>query len=100
MTSLKLPRRKFLHLAAGAAALPALQSVANAQAYPSRPVTIIDAFAPGGNTDFAARIVGQHMSRTLGQQFIVENVAGAGGTTGSIRVKRAKSNGYTILMGT
>ena len=88
-----------MHLAAGAAALPAVSRFAWAQAYPSRPVTIIDAFAPGGNTDLAARIVGQHMSRTLGQQFIVENVAGAGGTIGSIRAMRAKPDGYTIQVG-
>src|SRR3954470_13379487 len=92
-------RRRFLHLAAGAAALPALTDLARAQAYPTRPVTIIDAFAPGGNTDFAARIVGQHMSRTLGQQFIVENIAGAGGTIGSARAMRAKPDGYTIQVG-
>jgi tripartite-type tricarboxylate transporter receptor subunit TctC len=96
---MKLPRRKFLHLAAGTAALPAVSRIARAQAYPTRPVTIIDAFAPGGNTDLAARIVGQHMSRTLGQQFIVENVAGAGGTIGSIRAMRAKPDGYTIQVG-
>src|SRR5262249_5723844 len=96
---MKLPRRRFLHLAAAAAALPAVSRVARAQAYPARPVTIIDAFAPGGNTDFAARIVGQHMSRTLRQQFIVENVAGAGGTTGPIRAMRAKPDGYTIQVG-
>ena len=96
---MKLPRRHFLHLAVGAAALPAASRVAKAQAYPARPVTIIDAFAPGGNTDLAARIVGQHMSRTLGQQFIVENVAGAGGTIGSIRAMRAKPDGYTIQVG-
>jgi len=96
---MKLPRRKFLHLAAGTAALSAVSRIARAQAYPTRPVTIIDAFAPGGNTDLAARIVGQHMSRTLGQQFIVENVAGAGGTIGSIRAMRAKPDGYTIQVG-
>jgi tripartite-type tricarboxylate transporter receptor subunit TctC len=64
-----LPRRKFLHLAVGAAAVPVAAHVSQAQAYPARPVTIIDAFAAGGNTDFAARIVGLHMSRTLGQQW-------------------------------
>ena len=96
---MKLPRRQFLHLAAGATALPVFSRIARAQAYPSRTVALVVPFAAGGTTDFAARIVGEHMSRTLGQQFIVENVAGAGGTTGSIRVKRAKSDGYTILMG-
>jgi tripartite-type tricarboxylate transporter receptor subunit TctC len=95
----KLPRRKFLHLAAGAAALPAVSRIARAQAYPTRTVTMIVPFAAGGTTDVVARIVSEHMSRTLGQQFIVENVPGAGGTIGSIRVMRAKADGYTILMG-
>jgi tripartite-type tricarboxylate transporter receptor subunit TctC len=96
---MKLPRRNFLHLAAGAAALPAVSRIAWAQAYPTRPVTIIVPFAAGGGTDVSARIVGDYMSRTLGQQFIIENVPGAGGTTGSIRAMRAKADGYTILMG-
>jgi tripartite-type tricarboxylate transporter receptor subunit TctC len=72
---------------------------ATAQVYPSRPVTIIVAFAAGGPTDVVARIVGQNMSRTLGQQVIVENVLGAGGTTGSTRAMRASPDGYTIEMG-
>src|SRR5206468_9491963 len=97
--AVKLPRRNFLHLAAGAAALPAVSRITWAQAYPARPVTIIVPFAAGGGTDVSARIVGDYMSRTLGQQFIIENVAGAGGTTGSIRAMRAKADGYTILMG-
>src|SRR5436190_21108484 len=99
MKNLKLSRRRFLHLAGGAAPFVAVSHIAWAQAYPSRTVTMIVPFAAGGSTDVAARIVGQHMSRTLGQQFIVENVPGAGGTTGSIRVMRAKSDGYAILMG-
>jgi hypothetical protein len=94
-----LPRRRFLHLAAGAAALPAVPRIARAQAYPSRTVTMVVPFAAGGTPDVVARIVGEHMSRTLGQQFIAENVPGGGGTTGSTRVMRAKSDGYTILMG-
>src|SRR5215471_12824425 len=94
-----LPRRKFLHAVAGAAALPVLSRSAMAQAYPIRPVTIIVPFAPGGGTDFAARIVGEHMSRTLGQQLVIENFPGAGGTTGSARAARATSDGYTIEMG-
>src|SRR5262245_41650273 len=94
-----LPRRNFLHLAAGAAALPAVSRFAFAQAYPTRPVTMVVPFAAGGTTDFAARAVSEHMSHTLGKQFIVENVPGAGGTIGSIRVMRAKADGYTILMG-
>jgi tripartite-type tricarboxylate transporter receptor subunit TctC len=96
---MKLLRRKFLHLAAGAAALPAVSRIARAQAYPTRPVTIVVPFAAGGATDVGARVVGEHMSRTLGQQLIVENVPGAGGTTGSIRAMRANPDGYTILMG-
>src|SRR5262249_61357758 len=80
-----LPRRNFLHLAAGAAALPAVSRVAWAQAYPTRPVTIIVPFAAGGGTDVSARIVGDYMSRTLGQPFIIENVPGAGRTNGSLR---------------
>jgi putative tricarboxylic transport membrane protein len=96
---MKLPRRDFLHLAAGAAALPALSRFAFAQAYPSRPVTMIVPFAPGGGTDVAARIVGEQMARTLGQQIVIQNIAGAGGTTGSTRAMRADADGYTILMG-
>jgi tripartite-type tricarboxylate transporter receptor subunit TctC len=96
---MKLPRRQFLHLAAGATALPAVSRFAWAQAYPSRTVTLVVPFGAGGGTDVAARIAAEHMSRTLGQQVIIENVAGAGGTTGSIRALRAKPDGYTILMG-
>src|SRR5262249_49706419 len=78
---MKLPRRNFLHLAAGASALPAVSRIVMAQAYPTRPVTIIVPFAAGGGSDVSARIAGEFMSRTLGQQFIIENVVGAGGTT-------------------
>jgi len=97
---MKLPqRRQFLHLAAGAAALSALPRIARAQAYPTRPITIVVPFAAGGGTDVAARVVGEHMSRILGQRMVVENVPGAGGTTGSTRAMRAASDGYTIAMG-
>jgi tripartite-type tricarboxylate transporter receptor subunit TctC len=96
---MKLPRRQFLHLAAGAAALPVASRIARAQAYPSRPVTIVVPFAAGAATDLAARIIAEHMSGMLGQRFIVENVTGAGGTTGAIRVMRARPDGQTILMG-
>src|SRR5262245_19385836 len=99
MTIVKLPRRKFLHLAAGATVLPALSHVARAQAYPSRPITLIVPFAPGGANDVFARIVAEHMSRTLGQTIVIENVPGAGGTAGSIRNMRANPNGYTIQIG-
>ena len=92
-------RGQFLHLAAGAATLPIIPRRARAQNYPTRPGTIIDAFAPGSTTDAVARIVGQHMSRTLGQQVLVENVPGAGGIIGSTRVMRAKPDGYTIQVG-
>src|SRR5207302_9580435 len=96
---MKLPRRKFLHLAAGAAALPTVSRIARAQAYPARTITLIVPFPPGGSTDVAVRIVADHSSRTRGQQVIVQNVSGAGGTTGSIRAMRADPDGYTILMG-
>jgi tripartite-type tricarboxylate transporter receptor subunit TctC len=97
---MKLPhRRHFLHLAAGATALPAVSRIARAQTYPARSVTMIVPFAAGGPTDVAARVVGEHMSRTLGQQFVVENVVGAGGTVGSLRTMRANPDGYTIQMG-
>jgi putative tricarboxylic transport membrane protein len=96
---MKLWRRQFLHLATGAAALPAVSRIARAQAYPARTITLIVPFPPGGSTDVAARIVADHMSRTLGQQLVVQNVSGAGGTTGSTRAMRAEPDGYTILMG-
>jgi tripartite-type tricarboxylate transporter receptor subunit TctC len=81
------------------AALAVTATSAAAQNYPTRPVTVIVPFAAGGPTDIIARIVGEHFSRTLGQQFIVENVAGAGGTTGITRGAQAKADGYTIMMG-
>jgi tripartite-type tricarboxylate transporter receptor subunit TctC len=97
---MKLPhRREFLHLIAGAAALPVVPRIARAQSYPTRPITMIVPFAPGGGTDVAARIVGEHMARTLGQHIVIQNIAGAGGTTGSTRAMRADPDGYTILMG-
>jgi tripartite-type tricarboxylate transporter receptor subunit TctC len=96
---MKLPRRNFLRLAAGAASLPVASRIAIAQAYPTRPVTMIVPFAPGGATDVAGRIVGDYLSRTLGQQFVIENVAGAGGTTGTTRTMRASPDGYTIQVG-
>ena len=96
---MKIRRRQFLHLAAGVVALPAVSRIAWAQTYPTRPVTIVVPFAPGGTTDVVARIVGEHLSRRLGQQFVIENVAGAGGTTGTIRTMRASPDGYTIQIG-
>jgi tripartite-type tricarboxylate transporter receptor subunit TctC len=82
-----------------AAALALAATSASAQNYPTRPVTIVVPFAAGGPTDIIARIVGDYFSRTLGQQFVVENVAGAGGTTGITRLAQAKPDGYTIGMG-
>jgi tripartite-type tricarboxylate transporter receptor subunit TctC len=96
---MKLHRRTFLRLAAGTAALPAVSQIARAQAYPTRPVTVIVPFAPGGATDVAGRIVGEYLSQALRQQFVIENVAGAGGTTGTTRVMRANPDGYTIQVG-
>ena len=97
---MKLPhRRRFLRLAAGAAVLSAVSQMATAQMYPSRPITIIVPFPAGGGTDVTARIVSEHMSRALGQQIIIENIVGAGGTTGSTRAMRANPDGYTIEMG-
>jgi tripartite-type tricarboxylate transporter receptor subunit TctC len=88
-----------LHLAAALAAVFAIAGSATAQVYPSRPITLIVPFAPGGPTDVTSRIVGEHMSRTLGQQLVIENVAGAGGTIGSTRAMRSTPDGYTIQMG-
>lgn len=92
-------RRRFLQFAASAASFTVAPRPAAAQTYPSRPVTMIVPFAAGGPSDVAARIIGQHMSRTLGQQFVIENVLGAGGTVGSTRAMRANPDGYTIQMG-
>ena len=94
-----MKRRAVLTFAIAAAALAAAPQIVQAQAYPTRPVTLIVPFPPGGSTDVAARIVADHMSRTLGQQVVIQNVSGAGGTTGSTRAMRADPDGYTILMG-
>jgi len=95
-----LPRRKFLHLAAGAAALPVLHHVARAQAYPTRPVRIIAAFAAGGGVDITARLIGQWLSDRLGASFVTENRAGAGGNIGTEAVVNAPADGYTLLLAT
>ncbi|MGB9365648.1 MAG: tripartite tricarboxylate transporter substrate-binding protein [Xanthobacteraceae bacterium] len=92
-------RRRFLHFAAATAALPALPQRAAAQAYPNRAITCIVPFPPGAATDVCCRIACDHMSRTLGQQLIIQNVSGAGGTVGSARAMRSEADGYTILMG-
>src|SRR5882757_7932106 len=95
---MKLLRRQFLHLAAGAAALPAAARVARAQAYPTRPVHLIVGYAAGGPNDTTARLVGQSLSERLGQQFIIENRTGAGGNIGTEVVVRAPADGYTLLL--
>jgi tripartite-type tricarboxylate transporter receptor subunit TctC len=97
---MKLPRRKFLHLATGAAALPAVSRSAWAQAYPTRPVRIIVGFAPGGATDIMARLVGQWLSERLGQQFVIENRPGAGSNIATEVVVNAPPDGYTLLVTT
>jgi tripartite-type tricarboxylate transporter receptor subunit TctC len=89
--------RKLLAIAAASLAISA--PAAQAQAWPTRPITMVVPFAAGGPTDVVARIVGEHMSRTLGQQIVVENVTGAGGTTGITRAKQATPDGYSIAMG-
>ena len=95
---MKLPhRRQFLHLAAGAAALPFLSSSAGAQSYPTRPVRAVVAFAPGGTTDTFARVMAQKLTDQFGKQFYVENIAGATGNIGTAQVAKAPPDGYTIL---
>jgi tripartite-type tricarboxylate transporter receptor subunit TctC len=95
---MKLPRRTFLHLAAGAGALPALWSVASAQTYPTRPVRIVVPYAAGSSTDIIARLIGQWLSERLGQQVIIENRTGAGGNIGTEVVVRAPADGHTLLL--
>jgi len=95
---MKLPRRKFLHLAASAAALPALSPIARAQIYPSRPVRIIVAYPPGGTADIMARLIGQRLSEHLGQPFIVENRPGAATNIATESVVKAAPDGYTLLV--
>jgi tripartite-type tricarboxylate transporter receptor subunit TctC len=97
MMKVKLPRRTFFNLAAGAAALPVASSIAWAQAYPTRPVRFIHGFAAGGSGDIAARLIAQLLSDRLGQQFIVENRTGAGGNIAVEAVARALADGYTLL---
>src|SRR2546422_996943 len=96
---MKLPRRAFLHLAAGAAALPAMPRTATAQAYPTRPITIVVPYPAGGPTDTLARILAEHVRISLGQPVIIENVSGAGGSIGVGRVARAAPDGYTVSIG-
>jgi tripartite-type tricarboxylate transporter receptor subunit TctC len=95
---MKLPRRKFLHLAAGAAALPVVSRIASAQTYPSRPVRWIVGYPPAGATDITARLMGQWLSERLNQPFVVENRPGASGNIGTEAVVNAPPDGYTLLL--
>src|SRR5205823_6251584 len=95
---MKFPRRRFLHLAAGAAALPTVSRFAWAQNYPSRPVRLIVGFAPGGGTDIMARLIGQWLSERLSQQFVIENRPGAGTNIATEAVVNAPPDGYTLLL--
>jgi tripartite-type tricarboxylate transporter receptor subunit TctC len=97
---MKLPRRRFLHLAAGAAALPAMSRIARAQTYPSRQVRLIVPFPAGGSTDAGARIIGEYLSRVFGRQFYVENRSGAGGNIGIEAAAKSQPDGYTLLVST
>src|SRR5262249_546129 len=99
VVQMKLPhRRRFLHLAPSAAALPAVSGIAWPQAYPTRPVRIIAGFPPAGFTDTTARLIGQWLSERLGQQFFIENRPGAGGNIAAEAVVRSPPDGYTLLV--
>jgi tripartite-type tricarboxylate transporter receptor subunit TctC len=95
---MKFPRRTFLHLAAGAAALRAVSRVARAQAYPARPVRIIVGFAPGNGPDILARLLGPWLSERLGEPFVIDNRPGARTNTGTETVVKSPPDGYTLLM--
>src|SRR3977135_2441857 len=99
MIAAEISRWRFLHLAAGGAALPAVSRFAWAQTYPTRPMTMIVPFAAGGPQDVLGRLIAQRMSEILGKQIVVENIGGAGGVTGSKRVADAQPNGYTMGIG-
>src|SRR5262245_30503062 len=100
MMIVKTPRRKFLHLAAGAVALPAVSRIAMAQAYPSRPVRIVAGFPAGSPADIFARLTAQWLSERFGQQFIIENRVGAASNIAAEAVVRAPADGYTLLLAT
>src|SRR5215475_4529096 len=95
---MKLPRRTFLHLAAGAVALPAVARIARAEAYPSRPVRLLVGFAPGGPNDIVARLVGERLSAIWGKPVVIDNVTGASGNLAADRVAKSAPDGYTLLM--
>src|SRR5438477_8782276 len=96
--TMKLPRRKFLHLAAGAAALPAVSGIATAQAWPARAVRLLVGFPPGGGADAAARIVANRLSEIWGQQVVIENKGGAGGNIAIDTAAHASPDGYTMAL--
>jgi tripartite-type tricarboxylate transporter receptor subunit TctC len=96
---MKFPRRQFMHLAAGVLALPAFPAIARAQAYPSRPITMIVPFPAGGPSDVVPRILGDRLRAMLGQSIIIENVSGAGGSIGMGRIARSTPDGYTVGVG-
>jgi len=95
---MKLPRRKFLHLAAGSAALPAISLIARAQTYPTRAVTLIVFVSAGGTPDIIARLIGQSLSQRLGQSVVIDNRPGGGGNLALQAVARAPADGYTLLL--
>jgi len=94
---MKIPRREFLNLAAGAAVLPSMPQMASAQSYPTKPVRVIVPFGAGGSTDITARLISQWLSERFGQQFVVENRPGAGTNVGTELVVRAPADGYTLF---
>jgi tripartite-type tricarboxylate transporter receptor subunit TctC len=95
---MKIPRRRFLHLTAGAAALPALSRIARAQGYPTSPVRFVVPLAPGGGLDFTARLVGEYLTHSIGQQVYIENKTGAGGTIGIDAAAKSAPDGHTVLI--
>jgi tripartite-type tricarboxylate transporter receptor subunit TctC len=95
---MRVPRRQFLHLAAGAAALPTVSRIARAETYPTRPVRLIEGFGAGGAADIVARLIGQRLSERLGQQFVIENRPGATGNIAAGAVVNARPDGYTLLI--
>src|SRR5215831_15464889 len=99
MANLNCPRRRFLHLAAGAAALPLMPRIARAQAYPTRPLTMVVPYPAGAGVDVLGRILAPRLAEHLGQQVIIENIGGTGGMAGSARVARAAPDGYTFVLG-
>src|SRR5258707_15897160 len=97
---MKFPRRHFLRLAAGGAALPAVPRIARAQTYPARPVRLIEGFGAGGTPDIVTRLIGQWLSERLAQPFVIENRTGAGGNIATETVVNARPDGYTLLTAT